>query len=57
MWGLELSQPAARFVTAARELGLLITTAGPSVLRLVPPLVISNAEVDRAVTLLGEVLA
>jgi len=57
MWGLELSQPAAPFVTAARELGLLITTAGPSVLRLVPPLVISNAEVDRAVTLLGEVLA
>jgi len=57
MWGLELSQPAAPFVTAARELGLLITTAGPSVLRLVPPLVISNAELDRAVTLLGEVLA
>ena len=57
MWGLELSQPAARFVTAARELGLLITTAGPSVLRLVPPLVISNAELDRAVTVLGEVLA
>jgi predicted acetylornithine/succinylornithine family transaminase len=57
MWGLELTQPAAPFVTAARERGLLIATAGPSVLRLVPPLVISNADIDRAVGTLGEVLA
>jgi len=57
MWGIELTQPAAPFVTAARERGLLIATAGPSVLRLVPPLVISDAEVDRAVATLGEVLA
>jgi acetylornithine/N-succinyldiaminopimelate aminotransferase len=56
MWGIELTQPAAPFVTAARERGLLIATAGPSVLRLVPPLVISDAEVDRAVATLGEVL-
>jgi len=57
MWGIELTQPAAPFVTAARERGLLITTAGPTVLRLVPPLVVSDAEVDRAVAVLGEVLA
>jgi predicted acetylornithine/succinylornithine family transaminase len=57
MWGIELIQPAAPLVTAARERGLLIATAGPSVLRLVPPLVISDAEVDRAVATLGEVLA
>src|SRR6267378_4517765 len=57
MWGLELTQPAAPFVTAARERGLLIATAGPSVLRLVPPLVISDADIDRAVGTLGEVLA
>jgi acetylornithine/succinyldiaminopimelate/putrescine aminotransferase len=57
MWGVELTQPAAPFVTAARERGLLITTAGPNVLRLVPPLVISDDEVDRAVATLCEVLA
>ena len=57
MWGLELTQPAAPFVTAARARGLLIATAGPSVLRLVPPLVISDADIDRAVGTLGEVLA
>jgi predicted acetylornithine/succinylornithine family transaminase len=57
MWGLELTQPAAPFVTAARERGLLIATAGPSVLRLVPPLVIPDADIDRAVGTLGEVLA
>ena len=57
MWGIELTEPAAPFVTAARERRLLITTAGPTVLRLVPPLVVSDAQVDRAVTVLGEVLA
>ncbi len=57
MWGIELTQPAAPFVTVARERGLLITTAGPTVLRLVPPLVVSDAEVDRAVAVLGEVLS
>ncbi len=57
MWGIELTEPAAPFVTAAREQRLLITTAGPTVLRLVPPLVVSDAQVDRAVTVLGEVLA
>src|SRR5438128_2061551 len=55
MWGIELNEPAAPFVTAAREHGLLITTAGATVLRLVPPLVVSEAEVDRAVAVLGEV--
>ena len=57
MWGIELTEPAAPFVAAARERGLLITTAGATVLRLVPPLVVSDAEVDRAVAVLGEVLA
>src|SRR5207244_2074640 len=42
MWGLELAEPAAPYVTAARERGLLVVTAGANVLRLVPPLVISS---------------
>src|SRR5260221_2575262 len=40
MWGLELTEPAAPFVTAARERGLLVVTAGPQgVPPLSPPLV------------------
>jgi predicted acetylornithine/succinylornithine family transaminase len=57
MWGVELTEPAAPYVTAARELGLLITTAGPSVIRLVPPLIVARPELERAVTILDAVLA
>ena len=57
MWGIELGEPAAPLVSEARARGLLIVTAGPTVLRLLPPLVVSDAEVDRAVAVLAEVLA
>ena len=57
MWGIELGEPAAPLVAEARARGLLIVTAGPTVLRLLPPLVVSDAEVDRAVAVLAEVLA
>jgi predicted acetylornithine/succinylornithine family transaminase len=56
MWGIELTEPAAPFVTAAREAHLLVATAGPSVLRLLPPLVISTDELERGVAILEEVL-
>ena len=56
MWGIELVAPAAPVVTAARERGLLVATAGPTVVRLVPPLVIAESEIERAVAILGEVL-
>jgi acetylornithine aminotransferase len=57
MWGIELSEPAAPFVTAAREHHLLVATAGPSVLRLLPPLIISTDELERGIAILEEVLA
>ena len=57
MWGLELTEPAAPFVAAARERGLLILTAGVNVLRLVPPLVITPQELERGTTVLEAVLA
>ncbi len=57
MWGIELSEPGAPFVAACRERGLLVATAGPTVLRLVPPLVISRAELERGLAILDEVLA
>lgn len=57
MWGLGLSEPAAPFVKAARDAGLLVATAGPTTLRLVPPLVIATDDLERGVKILEEVLA
>ena len=57
MWGIELAEPAGPVVTAAREKGLLVLTAGPTVLRILPPLVISQRELERGVAILEEVLA
>jgi len=57
MWGIELAEPAGPFVGAARDRHLLVVSAGPNVLRLVPPLIISEAELERGVGILDEVLA
>ena len=57
MWGIELNEPAAPFVAAARERRLLVATAGPSVVRLIPPLVVTDADLERAVEILEQVLA
>src|SRR5213594_3396209 len=57
MWGLELAEPAAPIVAAARERGLLVVTAGPQVIRLLPPLVITVPELERGLAILEEILA
>jgi predicted acetylornithine/succinylornithine family transaminase len=56
MWGIELTEPAAPYVSAARERGLLLLTAGANVIRLVPPLVIAAEHLERGVALLEELL-
>jgi predicted acetylornithine/succinylornithine family transaminase len=56
LWGIELKEPVAPFVKLARERGLLVATAGPSVVRLIPPLVITPADLARGVTILEGVL-
>jgi len=57
MWGIELGEPAAPVIAAARERHLLVLTAGPNVIRIVPPLTISESDLERGVTILAEVLA
>src|SRR6267378_1690296 len=57
MWGLELTEPAAPFVAAARERGLLVVTPGPQVIRLLPPLVTAVEELERGVAILEEIRA
>jgi acetylornithine/N-succinyldiaminopimelate aminotransferase len=56
LWGVELSKPAGEVVARALEAGLLLCTAGPSVVRIVPPLVATDEELDRGLSLLDEVL-
>ena len=53
----ELERPAAPVIDAARELGLLVGTAGERVLRLTPPLTITTDELEQALALLARVLA
>lgn len=54
--GVELDIPAADVVKAAYAHGLLTVGAGPNVLRLVPPLIISYQEIDLVVERLSAVL-
>jgi acetylornithine/succinyldiaminopimelate/putrescine aminotransferase len=56
MWGIELDKPAAPYIAAAFEKGLLVTAAGDNVIRLLPPLVISDDEIAEAVAILSEVM-
>eukprot|EP00983_Pelagomonas_calceolata_P042365 1138475-Pelagomonas_calceolata.AAC.4 len=56
--GMQLDVPAGPVVNAAREMGVLAITAGSGdVVRLVPPLVVSDAEIDKCVEVLGKAVA
>jgi len=53
--GVETESPAAEIVAACFEAGLLVTSAGPTTLRLTPPLTVSPDEVAQAISILQEV--
>lgn len=48
MWGVDVVDPAGEVVARAREAGVLILTAGDHTLRLLPPLVMSKADLATA---------
>jgi acetylornithine/N-succinyldiaminopimelate aminotransferase len=52
IWGLDLDRPALPVVEAALELGLLVNRTSDTVVRLLPPFVITAEEVDEACALL-----
>ncbi|MFO1519296.1 MAG: acetylornithine transaminase [bacterium] len=56
MIGAQLDRPGKEYVTKAMEKGLLINCTQESVLRFVPPLILSKAEVDHAIKILDEIL-
>jgi acetylornithine/N-succinyldiaminopimelate aminotransferase len=49
MWGIECQTEAAPLIAAGYRHGILVGSAGPNVVRLLPPLTITRAEVDELV--------
>jgi acetylornithine/LysW-gamma-L-lysine aminotransferase len=57
MVGIEIKQKVAPYLQALMEGGVLALPAGLTVIRLLPPLVISKAQLDRVVQAFEEVLS
>ncbi len=56
MWGLDLDRPAAPIVDAAIQRGLLVNRTADTVIRLLPPYIITVEEIDEAMGLLEAAL-
>jgi len=56
MIGIAVSVPPGDIVAACRERGLLVLTAGDDTVRLLPPLVITESEIDSGLAILRKVL-
>lgn len=56
MVGLEINYECGDLVTKAQEKGVLINVANGSVIRLVPPLIITKDEIDKVVSVIDEIL-
>jgi LysW-gamma-L-lysine/LysW-L-ornithine aminotransferase len=56
MLGMELRYDVHNVILKALEKGVLVLDAGRTVVRLLPPLVITKAQIDKAVTVLDSVL-
>lgn len=56
MVGIEIKQKVAPFIAALTERGVLALPAGLTVIRLLPPLVISKEQIDRVIATIKEVL-
>ena len=54
--GLVLDRPAGPVMARCRELGLLVSVAGGTVVRFVPPLVVQREHIDEAIGILDRVL-
>ena len=56
MWGLELNRDAGPIVPAALERGLVVNRTAETVVRLLPPLIITQSEADEALDRLDAAL-
>lgn len=56
IWGLDLGRDAAPVVAAALQKGLLVNRTSESVVRMLPPYIITTAEIDRGLSILDAAL-
>lgn len=56
MMGIDVTEPAAEILARARDLGLLLVSAGEHTIRLLPPLIIGDADLRRGVHVLETAL-
>ncbi|MEP6918062.1 MAG: acetylornithine/succinylornithine family transaminase [Acidobacteriota bacterium] len=56
IWGIDLDRPAAPVVEAALQRGLLVNRTAETVIRLLPPYIITADEIDEALGLLDAAL-
>ncbi|MDQ0116574.1 acetylornithine transaminase [Paenibacillus harenae] len=54
--GIECAEPIASILVEAQQKGLLVISAGPNVIRLLPNLLVTTEEIDSAVAILAELL-
>jgi acetylornithine/succinyldiaminopimelate/putrescine aminotransferase len=57
MQAIDLKVPAAEFATAMREAGVLVNCTAETVLRFLPPLIVTNQEIDEVAAALDMVLS
>lgn len=57
MLGIQVTRDLGTIITQARKNGLIVLTAGSDVIRLLPPLTITEEEIERAVSILAECLS
>lgn len=57
MIGIELIEESKPYIKKLQEMGILVTPAGPKVIRLLPPLVISYEELDEVIEKIKQVLS
>jgi acetylornithine/N-succinyldiaminopimelate aminotransferase len=55
MWGIETTLNAADILPAGYEAGILLGSAGEHVVRLLPPYVVDEADIDQAVSMLDRI--
>ena len=55
MIGIETTGNLGELVKAARDKGLIVLTAGTNVIRLLPPITLSDTEIEKGVAILSEI--
>jgi len=56
MQGLEFAIPVAEIISKVMDAGVILISAGPNVIRFVPPLIIDKEQIDEMIEILNQTL-